>query len=84
MNNGHSLYFQLMSAGNRLATVSARPVASVDEGYQSPTWVYEVRYTDKTPERGTITVPPNTEELYLVSRVLQDYFATHPYDIVSS
>jgi hypothetical protein len=80
-----SLFFQLMAAGNRVATVSARPMPVVDEeGYQSPTWAYEVRYTGKTPERGIITVPPNTEELYLISRVLQDYFAAHPHDIVSA
>lgn len=86
-NNGHSLYFQLMSAGNRLVTVSVRPVASVDdvdERYQSPTWAYEVRYADKPPERGIVTIPPNTKELYLISRVLQDYFATHSHDIVSA
>lgn len=68
-----SIYFQLMSAGNRLATVSAR---RVNEANLVPTWAYEVRYADKSPQRGII-VSSHTEELTIVSEVLQDYFAIH-------
>jgi hypothetical protein len=71
MNNGHSVYFQLMSAGNHLATVSVRPVPITN------TWAYEVRYADKAPHRGTISASSDTEELHLISQVLQEYFAYH-------
>jgi hypothetical protein len=73
-----TVYFQLMSAGNLLATVSVRRVPI------SRTWAYEVRYVDKVPQRGTIIAAPDTEELQLVHSVLQDYFATYSHDTVSS
>jgi hypothetical protein len=83
MNNGHSTYFQLMSAGNHLATVSVRPVI-ISGLTDTTTFAYEVRYADKAPERGTIVSPSDTEELQLVSQVLQSYFAAHSHDNVRS
>jgi hypothetical protein len=68
-----SIYFQLMSAGNHLATVSARRVNVTSI---VPSWAYEVRYADKSPQRGII-ISSHTEELILMSEVLQDYFAVH-------
>jgi hypothetical protein len=79
MNNGHSVYFQLMNAGNLLATVSVRPMAIPDG-----VWAYEVRYVNQAPERGTIVASLDTEELQLVSQVLQSYFASHNHASVQS
>lgn len=83
MNNGHSVYFQLMNAGNRVATVSVRPVIR-SIASTLVTYAYEVRYADKTPQRGTLIAPSDIEELHLTSQVLQDYFATHSHDTVRS
>lgn len=69
-------FFELMSGGQRIAMVSWRPTP------QPQMWAYEVRYTGKSPQRGTFSTP-ETEHLQLASLVLEDYFIHHHASVSS-
>jgi hypothetical protein len=69
-----SIYFELMSAGKKLATVSVRPLGSMSGEFEAPQWAWEVCYTGQRPQRGSLIIPPSTESLEIVQMVLEDYF----------